>query len=78
MSFLLKTPISGLLTGLMVPPVLTKLVLEPVLIQKKYDEIDKIKHDLDFVGWHVRNLEESYGFKEADVYIPVSYFQGRY
>ncbi|ODV67966.1 hypothetical protein HYPBUDRAFT_152670 [Hyphopichia burtonii NRRL Y-1933] len=79
MSFITKSPVVlGLLAGLSVPPIITKVVLVPSLIQSKYDEIDSIKHDLDYIGWHVRNMEEVKGYKEDDIYVPVSYFQGRY
>lgn len=78
MSLVRSPVVVGLLAGLAVPPVVTKLVLEPSIIQSKYDEIDNIKHDLDYIGWHVRNLEESRGWKAEDVYVPTSYFQGRW
>lgn len=68
----------GFISGLIVPPVVTKMVLEPIFIQRKYEEIDNIKLDVDYIGWHVRNLEEERGMKEEEVYVPVSYFQGRY
>lgn len=79
MSFVLnKVTVVGLLAGLVVPPVLTKLILEPSFIHSKFDEIDNIKSDLDHIGWHVRNLEESKGLKGEEVYIPTTYFQARY
>ncbi|KAK7686954.1 hypothetical protein QCA50_010035 [Cerrena zonata] len=61
----------GLLAGLSIPPIITKVVLVPSLIQSKYDEIDSIKHDLDYIGWHVRNMEEVKGYKEDDIYVPL-------
>ncbi|EGV63821.1 hypothetical protein CANTEDRAFT_113855 [Yamadazyma tenuis ATCC 10573] len=68
----------GLIAGLSIPPLVTKFVLEPYFIHTKFNEIDDIKHDIDHIGWHVRNLEELKGLKGDDVYVPVSYFQGRY
>lgn len=78
MSVLKSYTFMGFIGGLCVPPVATKLVLQPYFIDSKYNEIDDIKHDLDHIGWHVRNLEEIKGIKSDDVYVPVSYFQGRY
>lgn len=79
MSLVLRSPkVFGLLSGLVLPPLVTKLVLEPMFIQKKYDEIDDIKYNIDYMGWHVRNLEEKRGVNEDKFYVPDSYFQGRY
>lgn len=78
MSFLRSYPVLGAIAGLSIPPLATKLVLQPYFIDSKYDEIDDIKHDLDHIGWHVRNLEEIKGVQKDDIYVPVSYFQGRY
>lgn len=76
MSSILKSKSAiGFVTGLLVPPVLTKVLLEPVFVQRKYDEIDGLKHLLDYIGWHVRNLEESNGYDSNAMYVPVSYFQ---
>ncbi|CAH6721912.1 hypothetical protein CLIB1444_07S05248 [[Candida] jaroonii] len=79
MSSIIRRPIIlGLLSGLAVPPLATKFFLQPYIIDSKYNEIDALKYDLDTIGWHVRNLEEFKGVKEEDIYVPVSYFQGRY
>lgn len=78
MPILFKTPITGFLAGLALPPLITKLWVQPALIQAKFDEIDKIKNDIDHAGWHVRNMEEQYGVKEDEIYVPISYFQGHY
>lgn len=76
---LIRSPAAiGLFTGLALPPLVSKLFLQPLLVQAKYDEIDSIKLDLDHLGWQLRILEETSGLKEEDVYIPTSYFQGRY
>lgn len=68
----------GLIAGLSVPPILTKTIFLPYFIESRFYEIDDIKHDLDTIGWKVRNLEEIEGWKEDDIYTPVSYFQPRY
>lgn len=76
MPFAPKSFTWGLLLGLVIPPILTKTVVQPLLIQRWLDDIDDIKRDLDYLGWHVRNQEQQRGYKDEDVYIPVSYFQG--
>ena len=78
MSLVKTTTLIGLISGLALPPIFTKTVLFPFLIQSKYDEIDTIKHNLDYIGWNVRNMEEQQGYKGDEVYVPVSYFQGHY
>lgn len=75
---LLGRQTTGFLAGLALPPVLTKLVLHPLLIESKFDEVDSIKHDLDYIGWHVRMREEEKGVQFDSLYVPVSYYQGRY
>lgn len=78
MSLYSSKSLLGFVTGCIVPPLVTKLFVKPVMIDAKFEEIDDLKHDLDNMGWHVRNLEEMKGYKDEDVYTPVSYFQGRY
>lgn len=78
MSVFRSYPMMGLLAGLTVPPIATKFILQPYFVDSKYDEIDAIKHDLDHMGWLVRNLEEIKGLPTEEVYVPVSYFQARY
>lgn len=78
MTFHLNKPLVGFITGFILPPLATKLALKPLLIDTKFEEIDTLKHELDNMGWHVRNLEEMQGYKDEDVYVPVSYYQGRY
>ncbi|KAK6199277.1 uncharacterized protein RJT21DRAFT_121587 [Scheffersomyces amazonensis] len=68
----------GLLTGLAVPPLLTKFVLFPVFVQSKYDEINTIKQELEFVGWNVRHLEEDRGLEENELYVPRSHYKASY
>lgn len=75
-SIIFKAPVTGLLAGLALPPLITKLLLQPAIIQSKYDEIDSLKHEVDFAGWKVRTMEEGYGLQEAEVYVPSSYHEG--
>lgn len=78
MSILKSNAFLGLIGGLALPPLVTRFFLKPYIIDSKYQEIDMIKHDLDILGWQIRNLEEFKGFKQEDVYVPITYFQGRY
>lgn len=64
--------------GLAVPPLLTALIFQPYFIQSRFDEIDSIKYDMDYVGWHIRLLEEKKGITGDALYVPTSYYQGRY
>lgn len=70
--------IVGLVTGLAVPPIITKFILHPVLVESKYNEVDSLKHDLDYLGWNVRLREQEHGVASEALYVPTSYFQGRY
>ncbi|CUM54422.1 uncharacterized protein AC631_04373 [Debaryomyces fabryi] len=75
MSLVIKSPATiGLLSGLVLPPLLAKFVLEPIFIQRKYDEVQNLKYNVEYLGWHVRGLEEASGFKEDKFYSPLSLF----
>lgn len=75
MSLVIKSPATiGLLSGLILPPLVTKFILEPKFVQRKYDEIRNIKYNIEYLGWHVRGLEEASGFKEDKFYSPVGVF----
>lgn len=61
--------------GLTVPPILTLSVLKPYLIPSHIGEIDLIKQEMEFVGWHIRNLEEKVGIAGDALYTPTGYHQ---
>lgn len=75
---LLTRLVSGFVIGLATPPILTKLVLQPLLIDSKFDEVDSIKHDLDYLGWNIRMRQQEHGVAPDALYVPTSYYQGRY
>lgn len=67
MSLVIKSPATiGLLSGLVLPPLVTKFILEPKFVQRKYDEIRNIKYNIEYLGWHVRVLEEASGINEEN------------
>lgn len=68
----------GLLTGLAIPPIITLYVILPKHMKKTYNDIDALKNNLEFLGWHVRELQELRGFKEEEIYMPDSYYQHGY
>lgn len=75
MSLVIKSPATiGLLSGLVLLPLVTKFILEPKFVQRKYDEIRNIKHNIEYLGWHVRVLEEASGINEDKFYSPVGVF----
>lgn len=79
MAHLLRSPPAiGLLFGMAIPPAVTKMYLEPSLIHQQFRDLDELRHTLDYIGWHVRTMEESRGFKDEDIYIPATYYQGHY
>ncbi|KAK6456956.1 uncharacterized protein RJT20DRAFT_127060 [Scheffersomyces xylosifermentans] len=63
----------GLLSGLALPPLLTRFLLVPSIRQQKVDEIRHLKYQIDYMGWHVRELEEIKGYKEEDTYVPITF-----
>lgn len=69
---------TGLFFGLIVPPVLTKIVVKPKWIDTKFDEAEDIRHEIDHIGWHIRHLQEEKGFKEAELFTPTTYYQDLY
>lgn len=78
MSLVIKSSTTiGLLSGLVLPPLVMKFILEPRIVQIKYDEIRNIKYNIEYLGWHVRGLEEAKGFEEDNVYVPVSLLSGQ-
>lgn len=68
----------GFAAGSITVPLATKYVLRPLLVDYKYIEVDEIKHDMDFVGWNIRMLQENSGVRHEDLYIPTSYYQPRH
>ncbi|ODV78718.1 uncharacterized protein CANTADRAFT_272611 [Suhomyces tanzawaensis NRRL Y-17324] len=73
MSALLKTPTAiGLLTGLALPPIIARFVVFPAYVQSKYDDVDDLKHNVNYLGWHVKLLEEAQGLSESEVLVPIS------
>lgn len=73
MSLIIKSPATiGLLGGLALPPLITKFILEPKFVQSKFDEVNNIKYNIEYLGWHVRELEEAKGFRDDSTYVPVS------
>lgn len=75
---LLTRLVSGFVIGLATPPLVTKLFLQPFLIDSKFDEVDSIKHDLDHLGWNIRLKQQEIGVAPDALYVPTSYYQGRY
>lgn len=65
----------GFVTGLAVPPIITAFVLRPLLIQTHFAEINSIQNEMDFVGWHIRHMEEAKGITGDALYTPTSLYQ---
>ncbi|KAK6462522.1 hypothetical protein DFJ63DRAFT_161864 [Scheffersomyces coipomensis] len=68
----------GLLIGLAVPPILTTFVILPNFRLRTRNEIHNIRHEIEYLGWNVRHLQEERGYKEDQMYSPDSYYQSRY
>ena len=63
--------------GSILPPVLTKLVLQPMYLPKPiFDEINALRTEMDQVGWIIRHEEESRGLSGDALYAPTSLYQG--
>lgn len=71
-----KSLVLGMVAGLIVPPLICKLYIYPSMVLEPYKEVVNLRHTIDHLGWHVRNLQEEAGIKEENLYVPMLYFQG--
>ncbi|QWW25512.1 hypothetical protein CA7LBN_004399 [Candidozyma auris] len=67
-----KGPLLGFSAGLILPVLVSQFYIRPRWLGDVQKEIYKLRHELDFVGWNVRILEEAKGFQEADLYQPLT------
>ncbi|KAF3990050.1 hypothetical protein FT663_02329 [Candidozyma haemuli var. vulneris] len=67
-----KGPVLGFSLGLLVPVLVSQFYLKPRWLGDAQKEIWKLRHEMDFVGWNVRTLQEAKGFREADLYQPLT------
>ncbi|KAG2736740.1 hypothetical protein G9P44_000830 [Scheffersomyces stipitis] len=74
----LKPGLYGLFTGAVLPPIVTRFWLVPSINQEQFDDINRLKFQIDHMGWHIRELEERKGVTEDQIYVPDSYYQYGY
>lgn len=72
MSFTARGPLLGFSAGLILPVLVSQFYIRPRWLGDVQKEIYKLRHELDFVGWNVRILEEAKSFQEADLYQPLT------
>ena len=71
----LSAGFKGLLAGSIVTPIITRFFIVPFYFDSQiHKEIHYIQQELDYVGWHIRHLEEDKGFKDDELYRPATYY----
>ncbi|ODQ80768.1 hypothetical protein BABINDRAFT_160982 [Babjeviella inositovora NRRL Y-12698] len=65
----------GFAIGLLVPVLATKFYIKPKLIKNDINDIELLKHDLEYATWHLRLLQRNAGVADADLYYPNGRFK---
>ncbi|KGU25474.1 hypothetical protein MGI_04378 [Candida albicans P75016] len=71
----LSSAFKGLVAGSIITPIVTKVFIVPLYFDSQiHKEIHYIQQEMEYVGWHIRHLEEEKGFQEEELYQPATYY----